>query len=358
MLEIKNLDNLELNKIQKYGFIIKPFLLWKQYFNTLFSHLSYFGILLWMLFITLNILFLYLQQMFGWSIEIYSIIDEILTYIFCGSYIWLFIFITYKFSLFQKILFTKKWVVINNNSYDSSKLVPLWILSEWLKVNSVWKEILSSLIWIPSLTKYRSLKEYWYVIMFWLFAWILIGFFILFSVGYFLFWSLLIIIFQHIFPLTRFIKLWERIQSLTPEIEKESWVIRDNFQKDMNFRVLSDGFDALANTFSQIVALVIKLEKIEKRANKWNLFDSEKYINSLREDIVEPLKSLRSFLEKHKKELIQSQKDLQKVRVGWDPESSSGWQEHTELASKRWESLIVELDENIGRLDVMVAKMQ
>ena len=36
----------------------------------------------------------------------------------------------------------------------------------------------------------------------------------------------------------------------------------------MNFSVLNDGFDSLSATFSKIVSLVIKLEKIEARANK------------------------------------------------------------------------------------------
>jgi hypothetical protein len=61
----------------------------------------------------------------------------------------------------------------------------------------------------------------------------------------------------------------------------------------MNFSVLSDGFDALSKTFSEIISLVIKLEKIEAKANKGNLFDSEKYINSLRTDILKPLQQLK-----------------------------------------------------------------
>lgn len=36
----------------------------------------------------------------------------------------------------------------------------------------------------------------------------------------------------------------------------------------MDFRVLSKSFDALASTFSQIVGLVVKLEQVEKNANK------------------------------------------------------------------------------------------
>ncbi len=100
------------------------------------------------------------------------------------------------------------------------------------------------------------------------------------------------------------------------------------------------------------MSLVIKIEKVEARANKWNLFDSEKYINSLRWDIVTPLTSLKTFLEKQKMELMQSQKELTRVRV-WGSESTG----NIELQSKRSESLIQELTENIEKLDVMIGKM-
>ena len=135
----------------------------------------------------------------------------------------------------------------------------------------------------------------------------------------------------------------------------------------MNFRVLSDRFDSLSSTFSQIISLVIKLEKIEQKANKWNLFDSEKYINSLRSDIIEPLQSLKTFLEKQKEKLMESQKDLQKVRMkAWeskDSATSAEWHRlddiisESALSSKRSEWLMTELSENIEKLDAMIGKM-
>lgn len=163
---------------------------------------------------------------------------------------------------------------------------------------------------------------------------------------------------EHFHPLYAFWNIWEKIQKLTPKIEEQSKEIQKNFQSDMNFSVLSSWFDSLSSTFSEIVSLVIKLERVEKKANKWNLFDSTKYINSLRSDIVEPLQQLKTFLEKQRDELLHSQKELQRVRVwGSDPEINSGWQGHGELSSKRSESLLGELTENIAKLDEMIGKM-
>lgn len=161
-------------------------------------------------------------------------------------------------------------------------------------------------------------------------------------------------------PLYAFWNTGAKLQSLTPKIEEQSKEIQKNFQKGMSFQALSEWFDSLSSTFSVIVSLVIKLENVEKLANKWNLFDSEKYINSLRADIVEPLKSLRIFLKKQGEQLEESQEELKKVRlwIGWEDSShSSVWQAHIFFNSKRSEPVINELTENIAKLDAMIWKM-
>jgi hypothetical protein len=167
------------------------------------------------------------------------------------------------------------------------------------------------------------------------------------------------LIIENLNPLYAFWNLWEKIQKLTPQIEEKSKLIQKNFKKEMNFRVLSTWFDSLSTTFSEIISLVIKLERVEKKANKWNLFDSEKYISSIKWDIVEPLKSLKLFLEEKRSELQLSQKELQKVRVGWSQDSGTSpeWQAHAELSSKRSEPLLTELTENIEKLEGMIEKM-
>ena len=144
-----------------------------------------------------------------------------------------------------------------------------------------------------------------------------------------------------------------KIQKLTPEIESQSKIIQTEFQKNQNFGVLHSGFEKLAVTFSRIGELVLKLEKVEKKANKGNLFDSEKYIGSLRTDIVTPLVELKSFLEKQREELLESQRELSKVMVGESSELSG----NRELATKRGEEILRELDGNIEKLEEMIGKM-
>ncbi|MBP9779789.1 hypothetical protein KBD33_04180 [Candidatus Gracilibacteria bacterium] len=157
---------------------------------------------------------------------------------------------------------------------------------------------------------------------------------------------------EHLHPLYAFGNLGEKIQKLTPDIESQSQIIQNEFKKDINFVTLHSGFEELSNTFNTIIALVLKLERIEARANKGNLFDSEKYINSLRTDITEPLTSLKEFLMKQRQELIESQRELSRVRIGGSEGSGN-----RDLTSKRDESIIAELDTNIGALETMIQKM-
>ncbi|MDD2693943.1 MAG: hypothetical protein PHY14_03345 [Candidatus Gracilibacteria bacterium] len=154
-------------------------------------------------------------------------------------------------------------------------------------------------------------------------------------------------------PLYAFGNIGEKIQKFTPEIESQSKIIQSEFEKDQNFSVLHSGFEKLSTTFSEIGELVLKLERVEKKANKGNLFDSEKYISSLRTDIVTPLVELKKFLEEQREELLQSQKELTKVIVGESSELTG----NRELATRRGEEVLRELDGNIERLDIMITKI-
>ncbi len=370
-LELSSKDKIQL---EKRGFVVKKSIGIFRVFSLLtsipFLHAIYFfSVLFWSL-----ILFLVLSTIpYIWT----TISDNYNQLIFSSEHLFLRIWVLHIPFLVYLINYISDYIISERVFYGSNWGIPTkkYLKLSWFlnyKENTLKELIVHPIGWFNRNIwfKNETIIVYWFLFwIVWMALWILsimlnygviwiyIELLLAFIIAIGIIWEVWRFMLNSLHPLFILWNLWEKIQSLTPKIEKKSEEIQRNFQKDMNFRVLSDGFDTLANTFSQIVALVIKLEKVEKRANKWNLFDSEKYINSLREDIVEPLKSLRSFLEKHKKELIQSQKDLQKVRVGWDPESSSGWQEQGELSSKRGESLIEELTENIEKLDTMIGKM-
>lgn len=264
--------------------------------------------------------------------------------------------------------FTKNWMIEYWEFEPNKKIPPKILILEWFieKMETdksywgKWERLIAYYIipfiifFIFPLSLYTNNQLEIILLLsklIWLYWWI----FLIFSLSLLLSQK----IYQSFHPLYAFGNLGEKIQKITPQIDEQSKKIQSEFQKDINLSVLSDGFNSLSATFSHIIALVIKLEKVEARANKWNLFDSEKYINSFRSDIVEPLQSLREFLQNQKAELLNSQQELTRIRVWWQyPEINSGWQENIELQSKRSESLIQELTENIAKLDVMIGKME
>ena len=128
--------------------------------------------------------------------------------------------------------------------------------------------------------------------------------------------------------------------------------IEQAFWENINFEELKKWFSELAKELVFINQLVMSIDLLEKRANTGNLFDSEKYTKSLREDIKNPLISLRSFLSTRLSELEQLKGEMQKVqvKVGW-------WEEALTLQSARTDPLMVELRDNIEKLDGMIEKL-
>ena len=205
-------------------------------------------------------------------------------------------------------------------------------------------------VWVI-LWDFLGINESYFQLFWWDFIWrIGFAFFPLLLISFL--WLVGNFLIRKINPLYAFGNLGEKIQKLTPQISEKSQEIQQNFVSDMNYRVLSDGFDGLTSTFSQIISLVIRLELVEARANKGNLFDSERYISSLRSDIVWPLRSLRDFLDTKRTALTVSREELSRVRV-----QVGGTSENRDLASARTEPLMRELTENIERLDTMIEKM-
>ena len=418
------MQNLELTKsekkeLEKRGFITKKLI---SFYDLILLHiLGTYG-----LFICIWIWALVsIGSIFSWGFLL--IFSLLWLYIFWGFILFIF------YMLLWVLFYSENWSIINWKIYQDIRFSMLYKFFSWLKntilskkEKTIKQELLDALKYFMMNSKQRAQYNFTeqfyqydpnlvlyspiigYIVLgvlymysntvyshsFWDIFYFLLPFLCIFCSSWwvYIFWKII----QSFTPLYAFWNLWEKIQKLTPRIEEESKQIQKNFQKDMNFKILSDWFDTLSSIFSDIISLVIKLEKVEQRANKGNLFDSEKYINSLRSDIIEPLKSLRIFLEKQKTKLIESYKELSKVqvRVGWsgkqdsgikpewqewgsqkldsvtsaqwqkqDSKSNmewqehSGWQEQIELSSKRSESLIAELTENIEKLDVMIEKI-
>ncbi len=376
-----NFTTEELYKLDKYGFITKRNFTWQNHILTIFYliTLSIFSVVIWFFIAILSIpifLKIFVSES-NFSLFTLSICFSCITIAYpLIQYLFFFLKSGVTFFELNKKL---EYGDIREISLSRPKIFMEWFLERMLWEKDIFMKLkmYALMVVLPVVgppfflwTLYKSEAYDTFTLVSSFFY----GYLLIITLLTFLF-SVFRSIYQFLHPLYAFWNLWEKIQKFTPEIEAKGNLIQENFQKDMNFRVLSDGFDSLATTFSEIVALVLKLEEVEKKANKGNIFDSEKYINSLRTDIVEPLKSLKSFLEKQKEELVVSQKALTNigtldpslhsgwqpvwVRVGlrWDSGSSLEWQGHTELASKRSESLLLELTENISKLDAMIEKM-
>lgn len=277
--------------------------------------------------------------------------DSIFWWFFIWPAVLLFIYFLWciGYILLWKIFYSKNGVLAFWKIFKNPKEVPF--LCFILKILGIWvnQTMSNIIIYFPVLLCLATLvisaqfNPQEYILLYKAILWLLIPTLIPYVLRLFI---------EHFHPLYAFGNLGEKIQKLTPRIKEQSQKIQSEFQSDMNFSVLSNWFDSLSATFSEIVSLVIKFEKVEARANKWNLFDSEKYINSLRSDIVAPLLSLQQFLENQKVELLKSQKELSRVKVWGSKETGN-----SELQSKRSESLIRELTENIEKLDVMIGKI-
>lgn len=344
------MKNLELSKqekreLEKRGFLVKEH---TNFYQLIRLCLPYVWLLSWIL---------YFCGMNSESVFSFNSIDWGFFVLFAFMPVFLLIMSLDSYLFLWKIFYTENSILSYWNNFKN--INELMVYFEWKDVLQTWLNKKPK-VWIIESKWFDPVFKKFFIFLVSIqpFYWLLDNVFIWSII---LFWAYLLIplflyflrqLVEHFHPLYTFWNLWEKIQKLTPQIASQSELIQREFEKDMNFSVLHAGFEKLSSIFSQIISLVLKLEQVEKRANKWNLFDSTKYINSLRSDIITPLTSLRKFLESQKQELLTSQKELTRVRVWWSEETGN-----IDLASKRSESLLQELDENIEKLDEMIGKM-
>lgn len=374
-----NLTSEENKELKRRGFLILENPIFSSLLKSTLSLLLVMPIFSWILWLLGIFIWIYSYSILSWIANSlwFPILPNIL----------LIFFLIYQYSTTSAIFYSERWLlwswattkkeIMRKNlkvSFFSKIIVYLWkifsffwsIRKDWwwlvipgiitLTLFSFWNiwiwNLLIDAYWEPLNTIVNTFSQIYQTN--WLLERLVLGFgvSIVTIIGTVLMSLIGKYLFKNFHPLYAFGNLWEKIQSLTPRISEQSKQIESEFRWDMDFRVLSKSFDSLASTFSDIVSLVIKLEKVEHKANKWDLFDSKKYIDSLRTDIRNPLSELKKFLEKKRKELQVSQEELMRVlvSVGW------GW-ENRELQSVRATELMKELDENIGKLDMMLEKL-
>ncbi len=149
-------------------------------------------------------------------------------------------------------------------------------------------------------------------------------------------------------PLTSFVYTWERIQHYTRDFIIHSNNIQENFkEKLLNCNFLKD-FKLLASFLEKINRLVSKIEVIESTLNMGDVFQSKKYIASLKEDICKPLYALSVMLGEKRSEIIVAIKELNTLKE---------WTAHTLLHNKRLENLLTQVEMMISLSSKLLLKI-
>lgn len=152
-----------------------------------------------------------------------------------------------------------------------------------------------------------------------------------------------------------FLSLGLKLQKIAPKIQLISKKFQYNFQEKVKsgtgFDSMRKFLDELSGNFSEVTEIIIELEKVEKKMDKWNLFDAIRYINSLKQDILAPIVNTRDLLMEQWNNLLFKETEKQKLR-----DEKSSLMVYTELQSVRSSVIKNELDANIEKLNVMIAK--
>ncbi len=248
---------------------------------------------------------------------------------------------------------TVNGVITNNCIYKSIENIPLSIITRSIEINKFWGKILKDTSIANIAHSGNWVKVVKGEIIAYMLTWLFSGIFFILSGIYLSIGFILVRILTFFNNFGHFLSLWWEIQETTKILVHISDSIKTSLIKMKEFWKLQDGPDLFATTLKIITIKLIRIEKIEHSIGKWNIFDSLKYLNSLKRDIIVALRSLRGFLETKRIELVTSQQELSQVRV-----QVGGTSENRDLASARTEPLIVELTENIGKLDIMIGKME
>lgn len=118
------------------------------------------------------------------------------------------------------------------------------------------------------------------------------------------------------------------------------------FQKDIDFWRLREAFNSTATSLDTYINTIIQIESLERKIDKWDIFDSAKYTAHIKSEIRWPLESLKDFFITQKWWLIWHQIDI----IGLDnPELVLAWE--------RSDIILTELTKYIAVLDTMIRKL-
>ncbi|MBP6981214.1 hypothetical protein KBB25_00345 [Candidatus Gracilibacteria bacterium] len=157
-------------------------------------------------------------------------------------------------------------------------------------------------------------------------------------------------IYQLFFPIYAFGILGGKIQKIHTSMDQKIVSIKANFRYDIHFGFLSREFTFISTSFTKLNSYILKLENIETRLDKGNLFDSKKYINSFQIDIWSLLNEVKVFLEKQKNNIEQMQIQMNQTEIVDN-------YTHFLITTKRMSMLQEELRENINKIDGMMGKI-
>lgn len=353
MQEIK-LNQKENDIAKKTGFYVRQTLWPNDYFTTLFSHIAFYNILIFIVFFVLAIILSWLNSWF--SIQLPDIIVDSIFFLIKICFLigtpilwWV---ITWKYFLFRNVMVTANGILTNNFIYKSIEDIPLSVVTRSIEINNFWWQFLKDMT-IPNIARSgKWLKINSGEVIIYMLTWLFSGTFFLIARIYFFLGVIVIYLLTIFNNFGHFLSLWFEIQEITKKMILASDTIKLNFVGNQKFWELEEWLDTFALILKKLTTKIIRIEKIERSIGKWNIFDSQKYLNSLKGNITEPLRLLQSFLGNKRTELIASREELSRVRV------QVGWaSENRDLQSARTEPLMVELTENIDQLDVMIKKM-
>ncbi len=160
------------------------------------------------------------------------------------------------------------------------------------------------------------------------------------------------IIMQYFSPLSRFANIGIDLQNCVEKVEIWCKNIIISLRGDIDFRIVHSSFDTIAKNLSRSYKLSKKLEQIELEYNVGNIFDSAKFLESLKSDIRSSATELILFLNE-KKISLTSGKALNR-----NQQKENSLVGHLILLDRRTDIVISQIDTGISCIQELLKKLE